>query len=76
MYGDIGPYSLTDTTKLRIEIKSTNSGISLSKRSQPHLIGMRNIKSDNIAKKEVDLLAMVDLTQPQEVLDRIHDYLV
>ena len=76
MYEDIGPYSLTDTTKLRIEVKSSNSGITMNGRSTPRLIGMRNVKQDNIAKKEVQVLALVDLTQPQAVLNRIHDHLI
>lgn len=76
MNSDIGPYSLTDSNNVRVKVKSNNSGIFYSKHSQPRLIGMRNVKYDNIAKKEVKVLALIDLTQSQNVLNRIHDYLV
>lgn len=70
MYGDIGPYALTDTAKLRIDVESS------SHRATPRLISMKNVKMENFTKKEVEMLALVDLTQPQEVLDRIHAYIM
>ena len=73
MYGDIGPYSLTDTTKVRVDINCTTSGLLPNRHSAPRLIGMRNVKQDNIIKNDVEVLVLVDLTQPQEVLDCIHD---
>ncbi len=76
MYGDIGPYSLTDSNQVRTTVSCTNSGVNMSERTLPRLIGMRNIKSDNIAKEDIEVLALVDLTQPQEVLDRIKDNLM
>ena len=76
MYGDIGPYSLTDTSKVRTEVHCTTSGILSNKHSVPRLINMRNIKQDNIIKNDVEALALVDLTQPQEVLERIHNYII
>ena len=76
MYGDIGPYGLTDSTKVRVEVNCKTSGVLPNKHTVPRLVSMRNIKQDNIAKNDVEALVLVDLTQPQEVLDRIHDYIV
>ena len=76
MYGDIGRYSLTDSTKVRVEVNCNTSGILPNKHYVPRLVSMRNLKRDNIAKNDVEALVLVDLTQPQEMLDRIHNYLV
>ena len=76
MYGDIGPYGLTDTTKVRVDVNYTTSGILSNKHSVPRLISLRNVKQDNIIKNDVEVLALVDLTQPQEVLDRIHNDII
>ena len=76
MYGDIGPYSLTDTTKVRVDINCTTSGVFSNRHSVPRLISMRNVKQDNIIKKDVEMLVLVDLTQPQEVLDHIRDNII
>ena len=76
MYGDIGPYALTDTTKVRVDVNYTTSGILSNKHSVPRLISLRNVKQDNIIKNDVEVLALVDLTQPQEVLDRIHNDII
>lgn len=76
MFGDIGPYSLTDTTQLRVSVQSTKNGISLGRRATPRLIGMRNVKKENIARQDVGVLVLVDLTQDQETLDHIHNYIV
>ena len=75
MFGDIGPYSLTDTTKVRIDIDCTTSGVFSNKHAAPRLIGMRNVKQDNINKSDIKVLALVDLTQPQVVLDQINNYI-
>lgn len=76
MYGDIGPYGLTDTTKVRVDIQCTTSGVFTNRHVTPRLVSMRNLKQDNIAKNDIEALILVDLTQPQEVLDRIRDYIV
>lgn len=76
MNGDIGPYSLGDSTKVRIEVNSSIGGVSENKYSRPHLTKVINTKAENIAKKEVQVLALIDLTQSQETLDAIKDYLV
>lgn len=75
MYGDIGPYSLTDTTQVRVDINCTTSGVLSNKDTAPRLLSMRNVKQDNIDKSDVKVLALVDLTQPQAVLDQIHNYI-
>ena len=76
MNGDIGPYSLGDSTKVRIEVNSSIGGVTENKYSRPHLTKVINTKAENIAKKDVQVLALIDLTQSQETLDNIKDYLV
>ena len=76
MYEDIGPYSLMDTTRLHISVKETVDGIAKSRRSQPRLVSVRNLKADNIHKAGIHLLALVDATLPQSSLDRIRDYVL
>lgn len=76
MYEDIGPYSLKDTTKLHISISETVEGIAKSRRSQPRLISVRNVKADNIHKAGIQLLVLVDATLSQTSLDRIRDYVL
>ena len=76
MYEDIGPYSLMDTSKLHISIKETVEGIAKSRRSQPRLVSVRNVKADNIHKAGIQLLVLVDATLPQSSLDRIRNYVL
>ncbi len=76
MNGDIGPYSLCDSSKVRVEVSSSIGGVTENKNSRPRLTKIINTKAENIAKKEVQVLALIDLTQPQEALDNIKDHLI
>lgn len=76
MKGDIGPYGLTDSTKVRIDVRSNISGVPENEHSRPRLVKVINTKAQNIAKKDVQVLALIDLTQPQEVLDRIKSNII
>ena len=76
MNGDIGPYTLGDSTKVRIEVDCNIGGVAENKYSRPHLTKVINTKAENIAKNEVQVLALIDLTQSQEALNRIKDYLI
>ena len=44
MNDDIGPYSLTDSSDVKIDIEESTGGILKTKRTQPHLIKIRNLK--------------------------------
>jgi hypothetical protein len=76
LYRDIGPYSLTDSTQVRAEVQCKNSGIIEGPKAQPRLKKIINTKAANVVKKDVQVLALIDLTQPQEVLDRIKSHLI
>lgn len=76
MLDDIGPYSLTDSSKVRIEVEKKVEGFLKGRRSLPRLISMRNVKADNITKSGIKLLALVDVTLPQSTLNKIRDYVI
>ena len=76
MLSDIGPYSLMDSSKVRIEVDKKVEGLLNGQRSMPRLIRMRNVKADNIAKSGIKVLVLVDATLPQTTLNQIRDYVV
>ena len=76
MSKDIGPYSLLDTTMLKIRIENEIDGIRKTHGALPTLIGQRNVKAENILKSGTKVLALVDATLPQSAIDRIHDYMI
>ncbi|MBO4341082.1 MAG: hypothetical protein J5835_06610, partial [Bacteroidales bacterium] len=48
MLDDIGPYSLTDSTEVRIEVEEYDEGVRNSRRVQPKLVKAWNTESDQI----------------------------
>lgn len=68
---DIGPYELTDTSKVRTEVVETLEGIKLSNLTTPKLIKTKNIESECVQKQDIRLLLLVDLSLPQSDLDAI-----
>ncbi|MBO4811114.1 MAG: hypothetical protein J5552_06050 [Prevotella sp.] len=74
MYDDIGPYSLMDSSRVRVSVTETVDGIKKHAHSLPRLIAGRNLKGDNISKAGIKLLTLVDATLPQSSLDRLRDY--
>ena len=69
MLDDIGPYSLTDTSQVRIEVEEYDDGVKASRRVQPKLVKAWNTESDQIAQLGVKVLVLVDLTLTQEQID-------
>ena len=74
MNDDIGPYSLTDSSDVKIDIEESTGGILKTKRTQPHLIKIRNLKGDNVSKAGVKALVLINKTLPQPELDKIRNY--
>ena len=74
MNDDIGPYSLTDTSEVKIDIEESTGGLIFSKKTQPRLIEIRNLKGDNVSKAGVKALVLVNRTLPQYELDKIRNY--
>ena len=74
MNDDIGPYSLTDTSEVKIDIEESTGGIIFSKATQPRLIEIRNLKGNNVSKAGIKALVLVNRTLPQPEIDKIHNY--
>lgn len=69
MLDDIGPYSLTDSTQVRIEVEEFDDGVKASRRVQPKLVKSWNTESDQIKDLGVKVLVLVDLTLTQDQID-------
>ena len=70
---DIGPYPLTDSSVVRIELEGYDDGIKSSRRELPILVKAWNTERDNVKKLGVKLLVLVDLSLSQERIDAQRD---
>ena len=70
---DIGPYSLTDSSAVRIEVAEYTDGVKSARRVQPRLVRAWNTESDQVAEMGVKILVLVDLGLPQDLVDRERD---
>ena len=75
MNDDIGPYSLTDTSEVKIDVEESSIGFMKTKKTQPRLINIRNLKGENVKKSGLKVLVLVNSTLPQGVLNRVRDYI-
>ena len=75
MNDDIGPYSLTDTSEVKIDVEESIGDILMSKSWQPRLVKISNLKGDNVSKAGVKALVLIDKTLPQVELDKIRNYI-
>lgn len=75
MNDDIGPYSLTDTSEVKIDVEESIGDILMSKSWQPRLVKISNLKGDNVSKGGVKALVLIDKTLPQAELDKIRNYI-
>lgn len=66
---DIGPYPLTDSTVVRIEVEEYEDGVKTARRVQPKLVKAWNTESDMVKELGVKILVLVDLTLPQDQVD-------
>ena len=66
---DIGPYPLTDSTVVQIEVEAYDNGVRNSRRELPRLVKALNTERDNVKALGVKTLVMVDLSLPQEQID-------
>lgn len=70
---DIGPYPLTDSSVVRIELEGYDDGIKASHLELPTLVKAWNTENDNVKKLGVKLLVLVDLSLTQEQIDAQRD---
>ncbi len=66
---DIGPYSLTDSTSVRIALEEYDDGVKMSRQVCPRLVKAWNTESDQIAELGFKALVLVDLSLSQEQID-------
>ena len=70
---DVGPYHFTDSNDVTIKVTESVGGILHETKTAAKLIGVKNTEGDEVAKRKIKCLALVDLTQPQDVLDKVRD---
>ena len=69
---DIGPYALTDSNSVRVDVKESVNGIP-QHRMLPVLTAVRNTEAETMASSGIKMQVLVDLTLPQESINRQHD---
>lgn len=70
---DIGPYELSDSTKVKIGVEETIDGIREARFSSPQLVKIENVEAEFIHKNDIRMLLLVDLSLPQADLNRIRE---
>lgn len=70
---DIGPYSLTDSTVVQIEVESYDDGVKSSRWETPVLVKAWNTEKDRVSDMGVKMLVLVDLSLSQELIDKERD---
>ena len=66
---DLGPYTLADTSLVEIKTIEKLSGVENDSDSKPILKHVINSEAEEVAKRQVKLLVLVDLALPQYVVD-------
>ena len=66
---DIGPYPLTDSTVVQIEVEAYDDGLKNSRREMPRLIRALNTEKDNVKQMGVKALVLIDLSLTQDQID-------
>ena len=67
---DLGPYALTDTNQVIIKATEYIGGVPNNSSSKPVLKLVKNTEGEAIAKDGVKALVLVDLDQPQTVVNK------
>lgn len=66
---DLGPYALTDTNQVTIKATESVGGRVNHTQSRPILKEVKNSEADEVAKMHIKVLVLVDLAQPQYIVD-------
>ena len=67
--GEIGPYPLTDSTQVRIDVEELLDGVRSPRRTQPRLVKAWNTEKDQIKELGIKVLVLVDLSLGQDKID-------
>lgn len=66
---DVGPFSLSDTSSVKTKVREVINGVESSSRTRSQLTKIVNVEADIIDSAKIKMLALVDLTLPQELID-------
>ena len=66
----MGPYSFTDSNQVYVKGYEVISGIENTSKGRPRLVKVINTEGDEVHRRNIKLNVLIDLSQPQEVVDR------
>ena len=66
---DLGPYALTDTNQVVVKATEIIGGVPNTSSSKPVLTLVRNTEGEQMTKEGIKVLVLVDLDQPQPIVD-------
>lgn len=66
---DIGPYPLTDSTVVRIDVEAYDNGVKCPRAEQPRLLKAWNTERDRVKYLGIKALVIVDLSLSQEQIN-------
>lgn len=66
---DLGPYALTDTNQVVVKATEIIGGVPNTSSSKPILTLVRNTEGEQMTKEGIKVLVLVDLDQPQPIVD-------
>ena len=66
---DLGPYALTDTNQVTVRATELIGGAPNTSSSKPVLTYVRNTEGEQVNKEGIKVLVLVDLDQPQPIVD-------
>ena len=75
MNKDIGPYAFRDSV-VTIKIVETIGRLWENDKYAPRLVSVKNTEGDEVARRHIKMLALVDLTLPQYTINKIRDAIV
>ncbi len=70
---NIGPYSLSDTSDVDVKVIEKVGGILNESGNVPKLISIKNTEGEEVYKKGIKVMVLVDLSLPQELIDKERD---
>ena len=70
---DLGPYALADTNRVTIKATESIGGLLNESKSKPVLVAVKNSEAEEVSKMGIKLLVLVDLAQPQIVIEKERD---
>ena len=72
---DLGPYAFTEKM-VTIKTKETVGGLFGNDRYAPRLVSVKNTEGDEVARRHIKMLALVDLAMPQYTINEVRDAII